>query len=312
MFRVLTRFEVAELQARHRSMEARAEGLRIGYHRGENVSTDYGLLDRAVGLTPQSRSAITILLEGEGRFEERRARAWLTPGTLAISDQRARGTEAFAGPVSSYLVLEWDPRIHGAAAPSEFRTSRLDARDLERLRRLALDLEGPDPTSATLSVLAILRANGLPLAPVAAGDLADRTTAADRALTAAVQTRLSRLEAHPALEDVVADLGWTSRHVNRRLGALAKTYGVPWEHWRKSLHLARMLAALRLLSVGATTELVSRKTGFRSPAALCHAFAKAGLPSPGVLARAARSEVLDAWTRFLLPSDAALTAVAAE
>jgi transcriptional regulator GlxA family with amidase domain len=70
-------------------------------------------------------------------------------------------------------------------------------------------------------------------------------------------------------------------------------------HWRGALHHMRLAHALRLISApGATTELVARHTGFRSPTALCHAFAKGGLPSPGVLARAARKDALESWTAF--------------
>ena len=304
VFRTTARFDVGEVNAHHRSTEARAEGMRIAWLRGENVSSDYGLLNVAAPFAHgQSRGSITIVLEGDARFEERSSRAWLRPGALAVSDQGANGTEAFAGPVSSYLVFEWDPACFGVAPPRSFQTTKLDARDLDRVRELALDLEGPHPAVATSSIVALLRANGLALAPVVAGDLVDRTTEADRALTNAVQSHLSRLELHPSIDDVVAELGWSSRHVNRRLAALAKAYSLPWEHWRSSLHQARMMAALRLASVGAATELVSRKTGFRSPTALCHEFAKAGLPSPGALARAARAGhgVLDAWSAHMRP-----------
>jgi hypothetical protein len=68
------------------------------------------------------------------------------------------------------------------------------------------------------------------------------------------------------------------------------------------LHHTRVLQALRLLAApGATTETVARLTGFRAPTALCHTFAAGGLPSPGVLARAATRDVLDRWTHEIRP-----------
>ena len=73
-------------------------------------------------------------------------------------------------------------------------------------------------------------------------------------------------------------------------------YALLWGHWRSALHQARVLSALRLLSApGATTERVAKLAGFRSPSALCHTFAVAGLPSPGALAREARRDPLVTW-----------------
>lgn len=299
MFRVFASFELPELGARHRSMEARAPGLRIAWLRGENVATDYGLLHRATPFQPMHRAALTVVLEGDARVEEGASRWFLTEGALNFSDQSAGATEAFAGPVSSYLVLEWDPAVLGVAKPSELTTTRLDLRTLERLRAWAAALEGPEPGRATLEIMAIFRAIGVPLLRLDHDHLVDRTSAADRALSTAFARHLARLEAHPSIEDVSAEVGQSARHVHRRIAALAAQYSFPWQHWRASLHQARMLAALRMVSVGATTELVARKTGFRSPTALCHAFAKAGLPSPGALARSAKLGVLDRWGDFV-------------
>ncbi len=305
MFRAFATFDVPEVGARHRSMEARAPGFRIGWLRGENVATDYGLLHRATPFAQfQSRAAITVILEGSGRFEERSRRAFLETGSLSISDQRNHGTEAFVGPTSSYFVFEWEPRELGVPAPSEFATTRLSARDVARLRELVPGLEGPTPARTTLEIMDVLRANGLPLARIDEGYLADRTTPEERALSAAIAKYLGRLEDFPAIEEVSAELGWSSRHVSRRIAELAKRHAFPWESWRASLHQARILAALRLASVGATTELIARKTGFRSPTALCHAFSKAGLPSPGALAKSARRDVLDRWGELIpLPAE---------
>jgi AraC-like DNA-binding protein len=300
VFRAFASFDVAEVAARHRSVEARAPGLRVAWLRGENVSTDYGLLNRTAPFSGAlKRAAITVVLEGDGRFEERSARTYLRPGEMVVSDQRARGTEAFVGSVSSYFSLEWDPTTLGAPVGPSFALGRLPALDVARLRELAPQLAGPEPARVTLQIMALLRAAGLPLATVDEGYLADRTSEADRRLSAIVAKHLGNLEQHPAIEDVTAEIGWTARHVNRRLAALAQQYAFPWEHWRASLHHARMLAALRLASVGAPTEMIARKTGFRSPTALCHAFAKAGLPSPGVLARAAKRDVLDRWSDWV-------------
>jgi len=94
----------------------------------------------------------------------------------------------------------------------------------------------------------------------------------------------------------VGELGSNARTVHRRIERIAERYVLPWSHWRSALHHTRIVQAIRWLGApGATTELVARLTGFRSPTALCHAFAAAGLPSPGTLARAARRGPLEAW-----------------
>lgn len=281
-------------------MEARAPGLRIGWLRGENVATDYGLLNRATPFAmPHVRSALTVILEGTGRFEERTRRAFLETGSMSVSDQRNAGTEAFVGTVSSYFVFEWDPTELGAAAPNTFATTRLSWLDVARLRQLVPKLEGPAPARTILAIMDLLRATGLPLARVDEGYLTERAPEDDQVLSSTMAKYLSRLEAFPAIEEVSAELGWSTRHVSRRIAELARRHSLPWKSWRASLHQARILAALRLASVGATTELIARKTGFRSPTALCHAFSKAGLPSPGVLARMARTDVLDRWCDFV-------------
>jgi AraC-like DNA-binding protein len=300
VFREHRRFEAPELDVLSHAVEARTTGLRVAWQVGRNIASDYALLERAMPFVHRmTRSCLTVVLEGSGRFDEAGARAWLDPGSMVVSSQREGGLEAYAGAATSMLVLEWDARVMGAAAVGRFRETRLRSRDRERLSALALALAGNEPERATLAILDVLRSIGLPFGRPSEADLADVTTASERRLSLAIGAQLSQLETHPSLEDVVGELGWTTRHINRRFAALARTYGLPWDHWRAILHQTRLLTAFRLLSApGATTELVARRTGFRSATALCHAFTKGGLPSPGVLARAARVDVLDAWSEF--------------
>ncbi len=301
VFRERRCFAVPELDVFHHSVEARAPGLRLSWHLARRVASDYALLERALPFAHRmTRSCLTVLLGGQGRFEERGSRIWLDERDLVMSDQRQRGTEAYAGATTSILVVEWDPRRMGVPITGAFERLRLSKRDHRRLGLLARALDGSDPAGATIEILEVLRSFGLQFERADQEDLADRTSESDRRLSAAIGEQLSRLESYPAIDDLVGELGWTSRHVNRRFAALAQAYGLPWLHWRGALHQARMLAALRLLSVpGATTELVARHAGLRAPSALCHAFAKGGLPSPGALASAARTEVLERWTAFV-------------
>lgn len=281
-------------------MEASALGVRVSAHENVRFTTDYTLLERAVPFTGRmTRSAFTILLEGRGRFDERDTRSWLEPGSIAVSDQRVCGTEAYAGDRTLLISMEWDPAILGAPIRGSMKTFDVDPRDRPRFVAIAERLFGERPEDALVDLVSLMRANGLPFSPLAAADLVDRSTPGDRRLAAAIDARLSRLDQLPSIEEVSTELGWTPRHVNRRVAAIARDLAIPWPHWRTLLHHSRMLNAMRLVSVaGATTELVARLTGFRSPNALCHAFAKAGLPSPGVMARAARVDVLETWTAY--------------
>lgn len=299
MYRENRRLDAPELDAFHRHVEVRSKSLRVGWHVGRNVASDYALVQRAIPfLRRMSRPQLSIVLEGHGRFDEEDRHVWVEAGSIVASDQRLGGTEAYAGATSSILILEWDPIWMGAPLEGGVQLVRLDARDRARLGAVAAGLESATPARATAKLVELVRSLGIALEPVDERELLDVASEHDQRLGTAISKELSRLDAHPSIEDVVDCVGWSSRHVNRRFATLAGTYGLPFESWRTLLHFTRIFAATRLLSAGATTERVARRTGFRSPTALCHAFAKAQLPSPGVLARSARCDVLDTWTAF--------------
>jgi hypothetical protein len=302
VLRDVLRLDAPELDAHHVQLDVRTATLRVGLQRGKNVASDYALLQRASPFLHRlSRPALTILLEGDGRFEEGARRAWLRPGDVALSDQARGGTEAYAGATCRWLVLDWDPTTMGAKLDGDFRVERLSARDRARLDRAAVALEGPDPATAVAAIVDVLRGWGLPFERPRA-DVGALPDPDDHRLLSVVGDQLSHLRAHPALDDVTERLGWNLRRVNRRVISLADDYHLPWGRWRDALHHTRVLQALRLLAApGATTETVARLTGFRAPTALCHTFAAGGLPSPGVLARAATRDVLDRWTHEIRP-----------
>jgi AraC-like DNA-binding protein len=219
---------------------------------------------------------------------------------------KAKG-EAYApstvGGNAVVLVVDWDTRQLGAGYGT-FESNRLTANDIARIdqhSRMLASGEGDAPIRASIEILNILRAVGLPIEKVNEADLVDRQNAttheADQRLLTAINAKLSNLASFPSIDDVSDELGWSGRHTNRRLSSLGQTYKVPWPQWRTMLHATRMSNVLRLLSVpGATTELVARKTGFRSPSALCHALTKVNLPSPSVLSKACQAGALGAWT----------------
>jgi AraC-like DNA-binding protein len=287
------------LDASYELVDVRTRHLRIMRILSRRVVTDYTLLDRAMPYMHRKvRPSLFVVLEGEARFEERGRQEFLARGGVVESDALRGGTEAHGGTPSSCLALEWDPDVHGAGFEGPFAVGRLARSDLLGLARAAIRLSEPDPSAASAEMIAILRAAGIPFHradPRAWSEEAESL----QPLQAVVSKRLAALDERPAIEEVQAALRWNPRRIHRGMGELAKTYGFSWRNWREALHQARLLHALRLLAVpGATTELVARLTGFRAPAALCHAFVKARLPSPGRLAHAADAEILGKWSEI--------------
>ncbi len=287
------------LDGEHVAIELRTPELRIGLHRGRNVASDYALLAKATPFLdrPARGTGATIVLEGGARFEDDGRQAWLGPGDVVVSDQTRRATEAHAGERSCVLILEWRHDVLGAPRVGAFDVAPLGPKDLRRVADIASSFGEAPSASGAVRLLDALRAWGLPFERVTAIDLERRVEEpANHAVATAVASSLSRLDGLPAIDELGEALAMHSRTLHRKLGALADDYAMPWANWRSALHLTRVLTAMRCLAApGATTEAVARIAGFRSPAALCHTFAEAGLPSPGALARAARRDVLASW-----------------
>jgi hypothetical protein len=276
--------------------------MRLSTTESTRVTSDFALLERAApfiaNLAPRPRGEVMIVLGGQARFEEGSRRRYLVAGDVTVSDVHRGGTEAHSGDASRVLIVEWEAEA-GVRIPGDFAVGRMGARDLARLDAAAAAFRVDHSVAAIRTIFQVLRSVGFAFEPAALRELEAPADARDRAVCEACDAQLSRLETYPAVEDVADALGSNARQVNRRLRAMAMRYMLPWSHWRGALRHARMASVLRLLSVPrATTEQVARLTGFRSPTALCHAMADGGLPSPGVLARAATRDVLDAWTAF--------------
>jgi AraC-like DNA-binding protein len=326
MLRTFRNFEVPELNAFHRSVELKCAGFRIGRHETQRMMSDYGLLDKVSPFVNRlTLSAVSIVLEGEARFEESGRRLFVKGGSLVGADQNNCATEAYAPTTTAgagagaaacsaaeganarsvFLFVDWDPKVFGGGIKS-FEDVRLTELDRTRLAACASDLVRATTTAAAAAkvaaeIISILRAAGLPMTKLTSSDLAAHasatTTPEDQRLVTALDIRLSNMESHPSLDEIASDLGWSDRHTNRRIGQLVDTDTIPWAQWRTWLRAVRLMNAFRVLSLPeATTELAAKKAGFRSPTALCHAFTKANLPSPGALSKACQSGGLDAWT----------------
>lgn len=88
-------------------------------------------------------------------------------------------------------------------------------------------------------------------------------------------------------------LGWARRTVSRRASELHQRYGihgVDGESWRSVRDFYRVLMGTILASSpGVTTRGLATILGYTTPDALCHAFANAGLPSPGAVKKLRRA-----------------------
>lgn len=287
------------LAASFEEAEVRTPHLRIAVRTGRNVTNDYGLIGRALPIAHrQTRPQISILISGEARADENGKRVWLGAGDFTVSDGGAKrgASGAYSGGTLRQLLVEWDPAVFGVAYDRDLEANSVSAKDRSGLEAAALRAIS-EPTSADgmIEVVDLLRAIGLPLERMDAGELRPGS-AITRALHQSIAQHLSNLQRFPSIDDVANDLRWNQRRIHRAIKALGETYVLHWSDWRTVLHIHRMMSATRLLSApGATTEMVARLTGFRSPTSLCHAFAKAGLPSPGTLAARARRSALETW-----------------
>jgi hypothetical protein len=113
------------------------------------------------------------------------------------------------------------------------------------------------------------------LASVVATDVVRAGAATDRVL--------SELSANPMSVDIEASLDRSPAQTRR----LLQRYALPRQceefmNWRHQRNLWRIyIGAFLMTSPRAETAAVARLLGYRSAAAFCHAFANAGLPSPG-------------------------------
>jgi hypothetical protein len=238
-----------------------------------------------------SRSVLTVIVEGRARvrlpagFER-----WLDAGDVvllpekAIVAMRQEGSPSFRS-----VALEWDPGTFGTTVASAPDATRLDASAMARVAAAADALEScRDVRRASVllaDLVALLGSRGAPFGRVASHDLVEPASPVAVELSRALDQVLSSLDGGPALVDLDAALGLSPRQLNRVVADFNLRYGFNSLGWRDTRNRRRLLVgATMMTAVGARTELVSRAMGYASPTSLCHAFALAGLPSPGVTA----------------------------
>ncbi len=293
---------VPELSVHFRAVAVRTGAMCLASHDGLNITSDYALCARVVRVPDElaacPRSRLSIVVRGRARVEDRSRRYCLRAGDFALVGARQQVWEAHGGEAYRVLIVDAEASA-GPQVPDPLTVGRLAPGDVARLDEAVETLHREQSIDATQTIFGVLASNGLFFEPEALTGLSGPTNGRDQCVQDAMNAQLSQLDTHPAIDDVAAALGVGPRQANRRLGEIARRYALPWSNWRSALHNTRMINVLRLLSAPrATVDIVARQSGFRSTIALCNALARGGLPSPGVLARAARAGAVDAWTAF--------------
>jgi hypothetical protein len=155
-------FTAPELGAHYERLDARLDGLLIVRARSRRIAMDFRLVNHA--LPPPStfatfkatRSTLTILLRGYGRFEEGGRTTYLRPGDVVVSSVSRRGTEAYAGARCSFLCIEWEPGVFGTQFRQQFETAKLSHRELGLTTQALNSLDGVALEQATAAVLDLL------------------------------------------------------------------------------------------------------------------------------------------------------------
>jgi AraC-like DNA-binding protein len=186
-----------------------------------------------------------------------------------------------------HLTIEWDPQLLGTSVFKQSLSASLTVRTLAHVNevseKIALaDAETTHVPSAIADILARLRAEGLPFEPLEASDLVERTDPTMCRLSTVMGAALSRLSQNPASVDLELAFGASRRTIGRLVETFLHRYRLNGSSWRPFRDRWRLVAAAVLMSgAGARTEEIARIVGYGSANAFCHAFAQAGLPSPG-------------------------------
>jgi len=163
-------------------------------------------------------------------------------------------------------------------------SGRLSPIDLARARVFADALSDArsDPGSAAGELLAMLASSGLPVRPV------EREAWATSPLDARIADALSATVFTPGTlataKVLAAQLGMDEKPTLRAINDYLRRLHLTVRSWQAYATRIRVDLGLFAMSApGARTEEIARLLGFSSPTAFCHAFTRAGLPSPGAI-----------------------------
>lgn len=264
------------------------------------LTQDERLTTKSLGRgAPVGRSRLVVSLGGRAvLFAHGREIEIGRGGAVVVSDLGEVDVRAEEGLA---FEIDWEPSSWLASEPCPaFCHVLLDPRTVAAMDALSTEVRGASTQTqwrvarAGKSVLAALRSEGLPLRleGLDEGSCAPEEEETQR-LIMAFDAELCSLEGGPALVTIEDRLGWSRRTVARRAREAHARYGVSamsGADWRSARDFYRLLLGTILSShPSATTGKVASMLGYSSPAALCHAFAHAGLPSPSVVGERTRA-----------------------
>jgi AraC-like DNA-binding protein len=239
-----------------------------------------------------SRASLTVVLDGVlGVWSGHRLRDLRRGEALLVAPLGSAPGCNLGGIRDVALELEWSC----ATAPIPLTPFRLSEAAFEAAAELAEALHGARADeSARLTAMAddFLRRVGALGIAVPGGASPDAAQPHVQRVMSATDDILCRLDACPQATDLESRLGcsrWTVTRLFHQLHSGYAMYGVDGgTDWRSIRDYHRLRIARMLMThPRAGTASIARHVGYRSPEAMCHAFAHAGLPSPGSLRDAA-------------------------
>jgi hypothetical protein len=292
MIRSARRFELPETGFVFSQTELRSPSLIIAHHRLRGTRWSDHLMPYR-SKRPEQWPNVHVLLRGnvavDSPSSQVGASTELNPGSLVLSEDWGAAPLRVLSDEVQVLFVAWRGEPSGPhAARRSFGCTRATRAVLAAASELASLM---DEAVSPLTVLAVeqlmraLRAAGLcDRAPVVENPFSPVEV---RTLSRFSET-LTRLQAGSGERLMAVDLadalGCSERTTLRVSSAYFRSLYVSVDSLRDYVASGRLwVAAAAMLSTGARTEIVSRRLGYSSPVALCHAFADAGLPSPGRL-----------------------------
>lgn len=251
---------------------------------------DERLSARALGYgTKSDRARLVVMLEGRGVFTAGDRAVELGPGDALLVSSLHTVTQR--GRAAVQLELDWDPGGALGDAPETGSTHfRLGARERRTLATLARALNRSEQRDAALreatnAALGALRALGLPVVEEAWEEQLQGEDPGDQAWSSAIDAALSDLAGGPASADLEQRVAKSRSTVSRRSREFHGKFGLTGlsgPEWRSVRDFYRLLVGTIVMGhPDAGTREVAGLLGYRSAEAFCHAFANAGLPSPG-------------------------------
>jgi AraC-like DNA-binding protein len=238
-----------------------------------------------------ARPQIEVCLSGLVRNDQDQDVRWLRAGQFTVG----RSLGAFWSRQEGdglVLCLDWSLGTLGSLAPDGLPVGELSRPSHGRLEALAEVIADASTTAATIArtvpeVVALLREAGAPLDPIDPRDLGAEIHPEDARIADALTHAMSNLAAAPMAVDLEQSLRRSRRQVTESVTRFALRYGLNGEDWRSLRDRWRLTAAAVLAThPKAQTEAIATAVGYGSSRALCTAFARAGLPSPGAMRRA--------------------------